>query len=190
MLTFIYFQIEDTWHLRTFQAGNCRMAGRNAVQWYEEAKSMATSNHTIPALLRLQIATSSILRPAPFIQYRQEQEIIDLAKSVQKKVTQNHTLPLTLTKVSGAPAIYYIVPEFVQSELLPMVKYVSSNSLDDKDALQKEAEEMTRVLREMFPGIADYHEYIAFKAFSEPPTDPARTYKAYGITVKVDELDK
>ena len=71
-----------------------------------------------------------------------------------------------------------------------MVKYVSSNSFDDKDALQKEAKEMTRILRKMFPGITDYYEYIAFKVFSEPPTDSTRTYKAYGITVKVDELDK
>ena len=110
MFTFVYFKIGDTWNLRTFRVGNYLTANRNAVQWYEVAKSMANSNHTIPALLRLQIATSSILRPAPFIQYDKEKEIIDFSKSLQEKFTQSHTFPLTLTEVSGRPTIYYIVP--------------------------------------------------------------------------------
>ena len=189
-LTLVYVKKKNTWKLQGFNAGQIRIAGRNAVQWFEEAKEMAQQNHNLPALLRLQMATSQILRPAPYIQYKKESEIIELSKSLQGDFGEIHKFPLEMSELKNSPTIYYITPEFVQNDLLPLIKYVTSNSLDDKSALQDEAELMTGILQERFPGITDYYSYIAFKAFSEPPTDPKRTYKAFGVTVEVNKTKK
>mgnify|MGYP001546614770 CR=1 FL=1 len=187
-LSLVFVKRKKTWKLRGFYLGQIRIAGRNAVQWYEEAKKMADKNHLLPALLRMHLATGEILRPAPYIQYTQEFEIRRFAKSLQSDFEREHKYSFDVSELQSSPVIYNITSDFVKNDLFPMVRYVTSNSLDDAQALQHEAELMTKALQERFPGITDYYTHIAFKAFSEPPTDPTRVYTTYTVVVEVEDV--
>jgi hypothetical protein len=184
LLSFIYMREKGEWRLQTFHAGVIGIAGKTALQWLEEAKALSKKGCHLPALLRLQVAASCI-RPAPFIQDEKEKDMIALSNKLRAETDAKQTLPMRVPNVETGPQVYYIEPQFVQTDLLPLVKYVTTIPLDDASALQKEVEAMTAEMESAFPGITRGVSHILYKAFSEPPTDPAKDYLCYGLTVEI-----
>ena len=185
LFSFIYMKEKDQWRLQTFHAGVIGVAGKTALEWFEEAKALSEKGYHMPVLLRLQIA-ASCLRPAPFIEYEKEEVIIALINEARGALGQRDTLSIRLPEVETEPEIYYIEPQFVQTELLPLIKYVTKIPLDDVPALQKEVDAITRELESLFPGITKGVSHVIYKAFSEPPTDPTKQYLSYGLTVEIE----
>ena len=186
IFTFVYVKVNSKWRLHIAHLGIFRIGGRTVPEWFQEAKELSGRGYDIPALLRLSVI-QQFLRIAPFVQYAKEKEIIALSNESQVRINKKHKFPIQLSSIKNAPEIYYIEPQFVQIDLLPMIKYVTKISLDNTSELQKEADAMTDVLESIFPGITKEVSHIAFKAFSEPPTDPKKTYQCYGLTVDLKQ---
>jgi hypothetical protein len=185
LLAFIYVKVADEWRLHSLDPGVIGIAGKTALEWFEEAKGLAKKGHYVPALLRLQVA-GSCMRPAPFFQYEKQQEMAVLARDTQAQFAQTHKFPLRLSGAESLAEIYYIEPQFVKKELLPLIKYVTKIPLDDVPALQEEVNAMTAQLESTFPGITKGSTHIAYQAFSEPPTDPTKQYQFYGLTAEIE----
>ena len=184
IFSFVYVKVNRKWRLHKVHLGIFKIGGKTTTEWHQEAKELSEKGHNIPAFLRQSIA-NQILRPAPFIQYAQEKEITALFNDIQKKVYEKYKFPIQLSNVKNAPEIYYIEPQFVQMDLLPMIKYITKVPLDNVPELEEEVEAITAELESVFPGITKNVSHIAYKAFSEPPTDPKKTYQNYGLTVEI-----
>lgn len=184
MLSFIFMKIKNKWKLYSFNAGVSKIAGKSAISWFNEAKQLYDKGYLLPAALRLQVLQES-LRPAPFIQYEKEPEVMSLGNKIQGDINQKYKFPIRVADIKTSPEIYYIEPQFLKSELLPLVKYVSSIPLTNTVELQKEAESMTPELDLIFPGITKGVNNIVYRAFSEAPTDPKKQYQFYGLVVEV-----
>jgi hypothetical protein len=187
LLSFIYDKQDGQWKLSRYHLASFEVAGKNAVQWYEEALNYYNQGYLISAAFRLQLA-NSCLKPAPFLKYKRESQIEELSEKARTEIDNRYSFPIQLTDIESNPVIYYIRPQFVKHDIIPMVWYVTSIKLEDASSLQDEANSMALILQQMFPGIpgiSEGKEYIAFKAFAEPPSDPNKTYTWYGMVVEV-----
>jgi hypothetical protein len=185
LLSLVYAKQDGQWKLSQYHIGSFKIAEKNAVQWYEEALPYYNQGSLISALFRLEMA-NSCLNPAPFLKYQKEGEIVELAEKAQAEFKSKYSLPIQLSDIKGKPVIYDIRPQFVQQDIIPVVWYITSIKLEDVNGLKEEANSMSPIVQQMFPDIAEGTKYIVFKAFSEPPSDPNKTYKAYGTVVEVN----
>jgi hypothetical protein len=185
LLSIVYVKQGDNWRLWQYSLGSIKIAERNAVQWYEEASEYYKQGYLVPAIFRLQLS-STCLHPAPFLKYQREGEIVDLIEKAEVEFNSEYSFPIQLSGIESNPVIYYIKSQFVQQEIIPVIWYVTSIELEDINGLKEEANMISPIVQEMFPGIAEGTEQIAFQAFSEPPTDPDREYDSYGTVVEVD----
>jgi len=184
MLSFIYVEVNNKWRLHIAHLGIFKISGKTVLDWFQKAKELSEKGYNVPALLRLTVA-NQFLRPAPFIQYAKEKDIIALTSEIKANIYQKHKFPVQLLNVKNNPEIYYIEPQFVQMDLLPLIKYVTKIPLDKVSELQKEVDAITAELESIFPGITKGVSHVVYRAFSEPPTDPKRVYQSYGLTVEI-----
>jgi hypothetical protein len=127
------------------------------------------------------------LRPAPFIQYLNESEMVSLVKDITSHVQKRYAFPVDVKTANGTVPVVAIEPQFLKGAIVPLVKYVSRFPPEDAHAaeLRAEAKSMTKDLERVFPGLTKDVECVAYRAFSEPPTKPGTRYVTYGVIDKL-----
>lgn len=184
IFSFVYVKINNKWRLHIAYLGIFKIGGKTALEWFQDAQKLSEKGHNVPALLRLSIV-NQFLRPAPFIQYAKEKEVVAFSNEIQAKINKKHKFPIHLSNIKNAPEIYYIEPQFVQTDLLPMIKYVTKIPLNNVSELQKEVDVITADLESIFPGMTKGISHIVYGAYPEPPTDPKKEYQGYRLTSEI-----
>ncbi|MHC4595991.1 MAG: hypothetical protein ACYS19_13760 [Planctomycetota bacterium] len=182
---FVYVKLNRKWRLHIAHLGTFKLGDKNALGWYQEAVKWSREGYDIPAMIRLAIM-NKLIKPAPFIQFAKEKEMLALLKETQTKISQRYKFPIQLSSVKNAPEIYYIEPQFAQMDLLPKIKYVTNIPLDKVAELQEEVDSITVELESIFSGITQEVSHIVYEAFSEPPTDRKKVYQCYRLTSEVN----
>jgi len=185
MFSFVYVKINRKWRLHAAHLGTFKIDGKNAVGWHREAMKWADKGYDIPAMIRLAVV-SQLIKPAPFIQFAKEEEIIASLKKTRATINQRYKFPVRLSHIKNTPEIYYIEPQFVQRDLLPKIKYVTRIPLDEVSELQEEVDSITVELESIFPGITKEVSHVVYEAFSKPPLDREKVYQCYRLTSKVE----
>jgi hypothetical protein len=183
LLSQVYVKRSGKWKLFKLHAGQASVAGKTADKWLTEAKAKRKAGFDFPALLRLQTAVE-LTTPAPFIVHQLKAQINAEIQDLQQQVLRKYKFPVRMSEIPSA-AIHTIRPQFLKSELIPLVFYVTTNALNDQQQLQAEVEQMTPQLEGEFPGLTQDVSRVAFRAFSEPPIDPQHRYEFYGLTVEI-----
>ncbi len=179
-------EADGQWRLYRVSVDTVEIAGKEAPDWHEEAKALYDQGYLAPALFRQRMAVACT-SPAAFYHREQEQEIRDFLDQLYSEFQESYAFPMEVTEIDSRPAIYYVEPLFVQSEMLPKVKYLTAHPLQDTAAVEAEAHAMAPVVRQLFPGITAGAGYIVCTAFAEPPTDPSRTYPCYTTVVEITD---
>ncbi len=184
VLSFVYKKNPRGWQLYNFHCGLYKVAGKNPVQWYEEADNMYKKGWILPAMQRIQLA-ESFIRPAPFMQYDKEKEMGDFFKNCSAEADKKYKFPLKASWVKGAPQIYGLNIQFVKNSLVPVVVYVTRYQLDRGVPIQEEADAITSKLGGVIPGITECSDELAYKAFMEPPLDAKKSYRYRSLSSKI-----
>lgn len=178
LLTLIYIKENNEWKLRTFYAGDYSMNGMNAIDLYEKAKSLEAQGYKVPANIYMGLC-SKLLRPAPFIQYKKESEITDYSKKLVQSINNEYTFPDKLKNTNNVELYGFRVEYTKNDGIIPVIRYVTSIKLGNKEELQNEANNMNTEVTNKYPGLKENFKYILYEAYSEPPTDPKKTYNDY-----------
>ncbi len=189
MIGLAYMKSGAKWRIYSLRIGIVEVAGKNAPEWYAEAKDLYDRGYLLPAVLRQQMA-SACVPPDVFWHYEQEAEIIEFSEDLQSEINQSYTFPIEMSDLAGKPTVYGIEPQFLQMRMLPKVSYVTTHPFEDVQALEAEAQAMTPELQELFPGITIDASHLLFSAFSEPPLDPSKLYVSYGVVVEIEPAEK
>ncbi len=184
ILSFVYLRTKTGWELFTFNSGVYKAAGKNPIQWYDDAKKMYDKGWDVPAMQRMQIA-ESFVRPAPFIQYGKEKELADFMKKGSEEASKKYKFPMKAAWVKDTPMIYGLDTQFVSGKLVPVVIYVTKYPLDRGVPIQEEADSITSKIERIIPGITRTSDILAYRAFSEPPLDQKKQYKYRSLPSKI-----
>lgn len=186
LLVFVYEKNGMRWNLNTFHTGTHRIGGKTPVDWFHEAEQIEENGHTLPAFLRLALAMQ-YLRPAPFIHYRIENDIRELASRCRKEL-EKYSYPISLD-TDPLTKLINISPRFYQGEVIPLAKYLSQISLTEEDLIRSEAKTLVPLLIKYFPGFSSYGKNMAFKAINESLTDANQSDSSFMVLIPVKEGD-
>jgi hypothetical protein len=166
----------DGWRLQALRVGGLRVDGKTALDWHAEARRLNEENLLVPSAMRLVVA-GDLLQPVPFMRYDEEAAVVELEQSVSRSLAESHSFPLPLAGVPGPPSVIRMEPVFRQRELLTLVSYVTTQALD-RATIENEVLEVHEALTDLFPGLCEGAERVAYRAFAEPPVDRQKNYNS------------
>lgn len=183
ILALIYVKEQDQWKLQTLHCGSYSFEGMNAVDLYEKAKSIDSQGYKVPAAIYLNLS-KTILSPAPFIRYKKENEINDYNKQLFDYFKNNNHFPEELKNFNNIKIYGFDVKYVNGSGIVPFIKYVTNTELSNKEAIQKEANDINSDVIGQYSGMKENFNNFIYEAYSESPVDPNKTYKDYRTLVK------
>lgn len=183
MVALIYVKDKGEWKLNTLYCGAYSYDGMNAIDLYEKAKSLDSQGYKVPAAIYLDLY-KDVLRPAPFLQYKRESEINDYSKQLTEYFKNNSHFPEKLQNFSNIKIYGFDVKYVDGAGVVPVIKYVTNTELSDKDAIEKEANDINSSVISQYPGMKENFNVFIYEAYSEQPVDPNKTYKDYRTIVK------
>lgn len=183
MLALLYVKEQDQWKLQTLHYGSYSFDGMNAVDLYEKAKSIDSQGYKVPAAIYLDLS-KSILSPAPFIHYKKENEINDYNKQLSEYFKNNNHFPEELKNFNNVK-IYGFYAKYIDgSGIIPVIKYVTNTQLNNKEAIEKEANDINSNVTDQYSGMKENFNTFVYEAYSGLPEDPKKTYDCYRTAVK------
>lgn len=185
LVALLYGKESGEWKLFGIYSGQYSAQGLNAIVLYQKALELDKKGYLIPAFLYEKLAIN-LLRPVQFFQYDKEREIQKYGDDLAKRVNEKFYWPIKLDSMQTKPEVISIdVVSVAEGGLMPIIPYVSSVDLNDPEKLKLEAEEMTNILGNMFPGLLPNFNNIAFRAYSEQPINPQKQYSYYGTVIDI-----
>jgi len=182
MLSFIYIKEQDTWKLQSLDVGEYSYDGMTADDLYEKAKSFDNKGYIIPAAL-YSVLSSKLLHPAPFLEYKNKNEITNYNKKLLDGIKNEYTFPQELKNANNIK-IYGFDVKGVKEGIVPVVKYTTNIELSNKEAIEKEANDINNAVNSQYPGLKENFKLFLYEAYSEPPIDSKKTYNCYRTGVE------
>lgn len=102
LTTEIYAKQNGRWKLLNFYVSPYKIAGKNALEWYQESTAEYDTGNLVPASFKIKVA-NRVLKPSPFAKYDFEAKITDYAKKLQDEVNAKYTFPITISSIKGNP---------------------------------------------------------------------------------------
>ncbi|NRT73806.1 hypothetical protein [Clostridium beijerinckii] len=183
MLALIYVKEQGEWKLNTLHCGAYSYNGMNAIDLYEKAKSLDGQGYKVAAALYLDLY-NEVLRPAPFLQYKRESELNDYSKQLTEYFKNNNQFPEKLKNFKNINIYGFNVKYVNGSGIVPFIRYVTDTDLSNKDAIEKEANDINGNVISQYPGMKENFNIFIYEAYSEAPVDSNKTYKDYRTAVK------
>lgn len=182
LLTFVYTKEDKQWKLNGISIGDYTYGGKTALDYYNKAKESKEKSYMVPAALYANI-TNKLLRPAPFIQYKNETEIITFGNALYEDINEEFKFPYKLKENSDIELIALDI-HILTEDLVPIVKYKTNIDLRKIEEIEKEANTMKDEVLSLYPGLKENFDKFLFQAFSEYPADPNKTYNFYGTIIE------
>jgi hypothetical protein len=181
LLTFVYTKENEQWKLGGVSIGDYTYGGLTALDYYSKAKQFKEKSYLVPAALYANI-TNKLLRPAPFIQYKNEPDIVNFGNDLYEELNEEYKFPYTLKENNGIELISLDIT-YTTEGLLPVIKYKTNLSLDNVAAIEEEANKIKNEVLNLYPGMKESFHKFLFRAFTEYPTDPNVSYEFYGTII-------
>jgi hypothetical protein len=181
LLTFVYTKEGTQWKLNGISIGDYTYGGMTAIDYYSKAKQFKEKNYMVPAALLANI-TNKLLRPAPFIQYKAEPDIISFGNTLYEELNKEFKFPYKLKENSNIELIALDI-NYLTEGLIPVIKYKTDLNLDNITEIEKEANVIKDEVLNLYPGMKESFDQFLFQAYSEYPTDSNKTYKFYGTII-------
>jgi hypothetical protein len=183
MISLVYSKMPSGWRVQKIHIGLCRIAGLWPRQWYQRARKLYDRGDNTRSYLSVEIARV-LLRPSPFMDYQVEDEVAD----VYKKFTLSFHSHLyqELRKLPTVPRLYNVTSQFIKTEFIPRVTYISSIPLDDTNSLKKETAQITASLNTLCPDIARDASHIAYVIYRQLPSDANRDYPSKELLMPLE----
>jgi hypothetical protein len=185
MISSVFKKEENEWKLYTIYFNDYSYYGMNAIDIYNKAKELAEKESIIPAAL-IMSRCNNILRPAPFLQYNIQMEIMNFYNDLMSKVQKEYTFPKEIKTSTGSIELFGINIEMTTEDFMPDIKYVTKLDIskDNEANIKKEANEIHDDVMGMFSGLEENFDVFLYRAYSEPPIDPQKKYSGYGTVIE------
>jgi hypothetical protein len=182
LMVTVYVSEEDGFRLYGMHWGALQYLGRDAVDWFDEARHLRETSGPVAASVRAVLA-SRLLRPVPYMQYVREAEVKKLAAEIQAEVQAEHPFPRALPGPEPQPSLLSYDSRVMDGALAVVLNYLPTASLEETSTVEAEARAMHPKVLEVLPGLCEGAGSVVYRAFEEPPSDPQRAYRSYGTIV-------
>ena len=128
-------------------------------------------------------AMNKFLRPAPYLQYIDEQKYIKFIKSSFSEMNSKFKFPFDMedTKIIG-----FQIETTDNEGLIPIILYLTELDLKNPE-VEKKARQLKDKILKKFYGLDHDFDYLVMRGYNEMPTDPKKKYNIHGTVIKLKE---
>ncbi|MFD2872096.1 hypothetical protein ACFS5N_06435 [Mucilaginibacter ximonensis] len=184
----VYGKYGDDWKINILQMGDYSIIGKNAVDYYKEAKTLYSKGNLVDAADMIVIASQLVSPGGNYFSYKNESEIHELFSKIVDEANASFKLPVVINQVKTTPQIFEMSPQVVEEPghqgVFPLIKYKSSIKLSDTVALKAENMALQQNIGSLFKGIDQNNQYILYQAYNGMPDGKTET-KHYGFIQKL-----
>ncbi|HTD40019.1 MAG TPA: hypothetical protein VK671_05325 [Mucilaginibacter sp.] len=168
LISAIYCKYDYGWKITHLEVSPYTFNGKTAPELFDFAKDMYAKKYLLDALNDAQSAQACI-EPCDGWKYQDESDIHEFAAKVIDEINKKYVYPFTLTQVPTRPRIFSIMTQKTPDGVYPQVYYMSTVKLKDVKGLQKENDNIKKVIGKLIPGIDKNKKYVYYDAFNEWP---------------------
>ncbi len=184
LITVIYGNYDDQWKINILNFGQYSLLNKTAPDYYNLAKESYNKSYLIDAVNYISLS-KQCLRPANEVfKYKEEKEINDFYDKTINEANSKFTFPITITNIDTKPKIFRIFPQMTSEGYFPMVYYLSSINLHNKEALKIENDKVKKEVGAIFRGIDKNKKNVIYWVFNEMP-DGKKLVEHYGFIDKI-----
>ena len=179
MITAVYSHYPYGWKLSSITLGLYTINGKTAPQLYQIAKKEYTDNYLFAAANTMALATTCT-RPNNIWQYMNETEMYELSKTVTNAANDKFHFPIVVEQVNSKPRIIRMYNSTSKEGTYPIICYITKIDIKNTGAIEKENNEIKKVIGTIMPGIDQNIKYLYYAAYNEAPVS-TRTVPHYDI---------
>lgn len=168
MITAVYSHYDYGWKLSKIDLGTYAINGKTAPELYDFAKAEYGKGNLMSAANIMSMATNCA-RPNAIWQYRDEAGLFKFSGKTNSEADAKYLFPFPITKISSEPLILGVTSSITDEGTFPVIRYQSKISLNNKDAIKKEKDQIKKAIGVLMPGI-DKNKYLIFSAYNELPS--------------------
>lgn len=162
---------EGEWKINILRVGNYAVDGMTLPGLYEKA-ALYREEGNLTAATVYALAMNKLQNPAPFLQYKKQDEYMAFMKSAAEELHSYVLFPFPVedTEFFGLDLVFTR-----DKGLVPVLSYKTDTVLDSEDA-DKEALELKKGLTETLTGIDKAFDLVILRAYNEKPVDQKKSY--------------
>lgn len=168
IISAIYCKYDYGWKISHLEVSPYTFNGKTAPELFDFAKDMYAKKYLLDALNASQSAQACI-EPCDGWKYPDESDIHEFEAKVINELNKKYVYPFTLNQVPTHPRIFSISTQKTAEGVYPMVCYMSTVKLKNIKGLQKENDNIKKVIGNLVPGIDKNKKYVYYDAFNEWP---------------------
>lgn len=168
LISIIYSKYDYGWKINHLEVSPYTFNGETAPELFDLAKEMYAKKYLLDALTDAQLAQSCTV-PCDGWSYADQTEIHDFGAKVIDEINKKYVFPFTVTQIPTRPLIFSVTTQQTPEGSYPAVYYKSSVKLKDVKGLQKENDDLKKVIGKIIPGIDQNKKYVYYDAFNEFP---------------------
>jgi hypothetical protein len=168
LISAIYCKYDYGWKISQLEVNPYTFNGKTAPELFDFAKDMYAKKYLLDALSDIQLARSCV-QPCYGWKYPDESEMQDFEAKLVEQLNKKYVYPFTLTQIPTRPRIFGISTQKTTDGVYPVINYMSTVKLKDVKSLQKENDNVKKVIGKIIPGIDQNKKYVYYDVFNEWP---------------------
>jgi hypothetical protein len=180
-----WFRTPGGWQVRNIGMGSYRVGGKTAAALLDDAEAHATRGETSEAAILMQ-AAAAMVRPFEWLEIGGLQARTD--ELGERLKASGKPYPIVFEVVPGKPKLFRLEPLVLEQHVMPRLRFVTTQSLSDKDAIRREALAMLGALDQYLPGVFAANDTFVFTASGEPPPEAGKAYTTFGVILSKKDL--
>lgn len=176
------FKYNGEWKVNLMHIGNDSISRLTAPGLYKHSKKLKDNNRLVSSTFYA-FAMYKLLRPAPYLQYKNEKMYIEYSQNTVKEINELLDFPINISNMK----IFNIDIMFSHSDgITPIISYLTETELE-APVIVDEANESKENIMDVFPGIEQDFKSVVMKAYNEMPSDPKKKYRSYNTILEFDK---
>jgi hypothetical protein len=168
LISIIYSKYDYGWKINHLEVSPFTFNGKTAPELFDMAKEMYSKKYLLDALSDSQLAQSCAV-PCDGWSYADQTEIHDFGAKVIDQINKKYVFPFSVTQIPTRPLIFSVTTQQTREGSYPAVYYKSTVKLKDVKGLQKENDDLKKVIGKIIPGIDQNKKYVYYDVFNEFP---------------------
>jgi|GEM_PF-6180661 len=175
-------KFSDKWKMNIIHFGNYSINNLSVPKLFDLGMEAKAENR-LSSCVVYAWAMNRCLRPAPYLQYMDEQKYINFIKSSFSEMNSNFKFPFN---IEDTPIIGFQVETTDNEGLIPIVLYLTDLDLNNPD-VEKKARRIKEKLFKKFYGLDRDFDFLIMRAYNEMPTESKKRYAIHGTVIKLRE---
>jgi len=176
-----YVNQNKEWKLNLISGGKYSYLYKQSPDLINLSKDYYSKKEYISSALYA-LSAYQLMRPTSFLQYKNEQDYMKIIQESLVPVGKIFKLPKKLN--GNNVTLFKIDVNGFQNGIVPIIKYATNISLDDKEKIKNEVTKISKEIFQIAPDLKTNFKTIIFQASSEITSDPNKQYRIYNTILE------